>query len=29
MDTPDLIKIVVFWIQSSDQDYKTMTDLFA
>jgi HEPN domain-containing protein len=29
MDAPELNKIVDFWIQSSDQDYKTMTDLFA
>lgn len=29
MDTPDLNRIVDFWIQSSDQDYKTMTDLVA
>jgi HEPN domain-containing protein len=29
MDAHEINKVVDFWIQSSDQDYKTMTDLFA
>lgn len=28
MNAQEVNKIVDFWIQSSDQDYKTMTDLF-
>lgn len=28
MDEPELNNTIDYWIQSSDQDYKTMTDLF-